>query len=137
MHPSRQYECMFGLRCQVCRGPASKTAQGWLFLGWREPEDLDSWPEGSLTVQPPLCLLHARQSVQQCPHLGKGEHVALRVRSPRLWGAAGALYTLTAQGWRVHPGDVRLHKRDDRRRGLLASKLVRELVGVTVVGLGP
>ncbi|MFD7619081.1 hypothetical protein [Streptomyces sp. NPDC059802] len=94
-------------------------------------------PRDSRTVQPPLCELHARQAVNQCPHLGQGEHVALRVRSPRLWGTAGALYTLTAQGWHVHPGDVWLHKCDARRRGLLASKLVRESVGVTVVDLAP
>ncbi|MFD0343995.1 hypothetical protein ACFVH0_35915 [Streptomyces sp. NPDC127117] len=137
MHPSRQYETMFGLRCQVCRGPASKTPAGWLFLDWRKPGDPPTWPEGSRTIQPPLCELHARQAVAQCPHLGRGDHVALRVRSPRLWGAAGALYTLTAQGWHVHPGDAWLHKRDSQQRGLLASKLIRELVGVTAVDLGP
>ncbi|MEU9199395.1 hypothetical protein [Streptomyces sp. NPDC048332] len=135
MHASRQYMCMYGMRCQLCGGPAARNDQGWLFLDWRTQQDPDDWPEGTLTAQPPLCEGHARQALEQCPHLRQGSPVVLRVRSPRVWGASGALYTLTSNGWSHDEGEIALHKDDGRRHGLLASNLVRQLVGVSVADL--
>ncbi|AYV29610.1 hypothetical protein ACWCYZ_01055 [Streptomyces virginiae] len=133
MHPDRQYETMYALKCQVCRHPANRDADGWLFFDWRRPESPPTWPENSRTTMPPLCAAHADVARRQCPHLRGGEIAVLRVKLPRLWGVAGTLYRMTAEGWTTHPGDVELPYGDSRLAGMLASRLVRELRKVTVI----
>ncbi|MFH8567582.1 hypothetical protein [Streptomyces sp. NPDC017993] len=136
MHPGRQYIAMYAMKCQVCGGPASKNKDGWLFLDWRKPQDPPTWPERSLTAMPPLCDAHVRLSMEECPHLRSTEVLVLRVWTPRLWGVSGTPYTLTADGWRTHEHDSLLPFGDPNLRGLLASRLYRELRNVTVVGGG-
>ncbi|MEV0278539.1 hypothetical protein AB0I22_19455 [Streptomyces sp. NPDC050610] len=88
VHPSRQRECMYALRCQVCcRQPGNRTELGYLFLlELPPPDDADAeWPEGAQTPHPPLCLPHAKLSVDRCPPLRDG-HLAVRVKTPRLYG---------------------------------------------------
>lgn len=51
-----------------------------------------STPEGAQTPQPLLCTRHARISVQLCPKLSDEGFVAVRARTPRLWGVLGAVY---------------------------------------------
>ncbi|AYG81937.1 hypothetical protein DWB77_04104 [Streptomyces hundungensis] len=114
MDPERQREAMFDLLCQVCSMPASRTEEGWLFLDWRTSQDPPSWPEGSLTNMPPLCVQCAHVAVEQCPFARK--FVPLRVGQPRLWGVSGVQYRPIATG-------------------VLASQLIRELCKVTVVEL--
>ncbi|GAA3304763.1 hypothetical protein GCM10020295_56730 [Streptomyces cinereospinus] len=144
MHPSRQRETMQDLRCQVCVvQPASRTASGYLFLATRPKEARErDWPEGVLTWQPPLCLDCAAIAIEQCPHLSRSGAVALRARVPRLYGVVGTLYT-TGADLRPVPAQVSEEARDlplpykDHllRPWFLASQLVRELRGVTVVEL--
>ncbi|MFF3332642.1 hypothetical protein ACFYWX_24300 [Streptomyces sp. NPDC002888] len=142
VHPSRQRECMEELRCQVCVGQSSRTALGYLFLATDQTDvPTDGW-EGHLTAQPPLCLEHAKAAVEQCGHLVRTGAVALRVRVPRLYGVIGTLYRTGPDG---QPEPVEFDGASAstplpyRQRRLtswfLASQLVRELRGVTVVEL--
>lgn len=144
VHPSRQRETMSGLRCQVCVvQPASRTASGYLFLAPRPEGSVGAdWAEGARTWQPPLCLECAALAVKQCGHLARVGAAALRVRVPRLYGVIGTLYT-TGPGMRPVPVKVS-DEAEDRplsykerllRPWFLASQLVRELRGVTVVDL--
>lgn len=145
VHPWRQRECMERLLCQGCSQPASKTSVGYLFFAV-PPRGATSfeWIEGYRTAQPPLCLKHAAIAAEQCGHILKRGGVALRVRVPRLYGVIGAYYR--SRGDRVVPELIRTDKDGDdesalsyRERRLtpwiLASQLVRELRGVTVINL--
>ncbi|MFJ9417831.1 hypothetical protein ACIRPT_27280 [Streptomyces sp. NPDC101227] len=133
MHPGRQYLAMFTMKCQVCGLPASRNKDGWLFLDWRKSYDPPTWPERSLTAMPPLCDTHVHTAVEECPHLRGTDFVTLRVRSPRLWGYSGTAYTLTANGWMTHQHEALLRLSDPNLRGILATRLIRELRNVTVV----
>lgn len=135
MHPGRQWECMYALKCQVCGQPANRNEDGWLFLDWRRPDSPPTWPEGSPTTMPPVCEEHARLSVQQCPHLTRTDFVALRVKLPRLWGVVGTHYHWTGDGWIEDATIPALKYGDERLNAVLGSLLVRQLLKVTVVEL--
>lgn len=89
VHSLRQRIAMAGLRCQVCGGAADRNADGVLWLVDAEVGELR--PGDERTSHPPVCVPCARRAVSACPHLRKA-WVALRVRSPRMWGVSGALY---------------------------------------------
>ncbi|MFI8850974.1 hypothetical protein ACIGW3_12430 [Streptomyces sp. NPDC053499] len=133
MHPQRQYECMYALKCQVCKRPADRNADGWLFLDWPKPGDPPTWPEGSLTTQPPLCMRHARAARGLCPHAP--HFVGLRVGLPRLWGVSGTAYRLTEHGWMCDPDIPLLRYGDPLLDAVLASQLVRQLRKVKTIPL--
>ncbi|AXG78268.1 hypothetical protein [Streptomyces paludis] len=135
MHPRRQRECMEHMLCQVCREPADRNRQGWLFIDWQRVESPPTWPERSLTSMPPVCAEHARVSARQCPHLRHGPYVVLRARKAPLYGVAGIVYRLTLNGWVTTEDDVLSAYSKKRLPGMLASRLFRELRGVTVVDL--
>ncbi|MFI9630027.1 hypothetical protein [Streptomyces sp. NPDC052042] len=135
MNVRRQRACMEELLCQICGGPAGRDRNGWLFLDWRRPDSPPTWPERSITSMPPLCAEHARVSVRQCPFLGTVDYAVLRVRKPCLHGVSGTLYRLTDTGWRTSENDVLSPYGEPRLPGMLASRLHRELRGVTVVDL--
>jgi len=135
MHVARQQICMYSMKCQICGQPASRNKDGWLFINWRRPWDPPTWPEGSRTEQPPLCEPHARMSVEQCPHLGRGDYAVLRVRTPRLWGISGTNYQLTADGWRARESNVMVPYGHVGLSAVLASRMIRELRNVTVTDL--
>ncbi|MFE7425969.1 hypothetical protein [Streptomyces sp. NPDC057545] len=123
------------LLCQVCGEPADRNEQGWLFLDWRRPDSPRTWPERSITSMPPLCVEHARVSVRQCPFLRRAEYAVLRVRKPQLYGVSGTLYQLADTGWHTSENDVLSPYSSPRLPGMLASRLHRQLRGVTVVDL--
>ncbi|WP_055556150.1 hypothetical protein [Streptomyces sp. NBRC 110028] len=135
MHVARQRICMYAMKCQICGNPASRDEDGWLFINWRRPWDPPTWPEGSLTEQPPLCEPHARMAVEQCPHLGRGDYAVLRVRTPRLWGISGTNYQLTTSGWRARESNVMVPYGHVGLNAVLASRMIRELRNVTVIDL--
>ncbi|MFF3626414.1 hypothetical protein [Streptomyces sp. NPDC002164] len=126
---------MEGLLCQVCAEPADRNEQGWLFLDWRRLDAPLTWPERSVTSMPPLCAEHARVSVRQCPYLRRAEYAVLRVRKPQLYGVSGTLYQLADTGWHTSENDVLSPYSSPRLPGMLASRLHRQLRGVTVVDL--
>ncbi|MER0445748.1 hypothetical protein ABR738_14455 [Streptomyces sp. Edi4] len=131
MDPERQREAMYDLLCQVCSLPASRTKEGWLFLDWRMPQDPPSWPEGSLTNMPPLCVECSRVAVKECPYAR--EFTPLRVGLPRLWGVSGTQYRPTEEGWELDNSLSWLPYGDERLSFVVASQLIRELRRVTVV----
>jgi hypothetical protein len=90
LHPLRQRRTMRRLLCQVCTRPADRTEQGVLWLLPGEPGQQPPWPEGMVTVQPPLCLPCARTSIRMCPAL-RQHHVAVRAHAP-LCGVTGLRY---------------------------------------------
>lgn len=138
MHPARQRETMQDLRCSVCCGPPSHTAEGYLFL--LEPED--SPVEGRLTTQPPLCLPHALEGVRRCSHLRDG-WTLVRSRVPRLFGVYGGIARRLPDG----SLDVQQHAGPDGRDipiaytarevtpWVMASQMLRRLTKVTDVRL--
>ncbi|MFD3714916.1 hypothetical protein [Streptomyces sp. NPDC058677] len=143
VHPARQRECMEQLLCQGCVQQASRTSLGYLFLA-SSPSDATSteWVEGYRTAQPPLCLQHAAIATERCGHLLREGVVALRARVPRLYGVLGTYYQ--SRGFQPpepieteeEEDDVPLSYRDRRYTPwILASQLVRELRGVTVIDL--
>ncbi|WP_078971080.1 hypothetical protein [Streptomyces chattanoogensis] len=143
VHPARQRECMEKLLCQGCVQQASRTSLGYLFLASPPPDTTSNdWVEGYRTAQPPLCLEHAVIATEQCGHLLREGVVALRSRVPRLYGVLGMYYQ--SRGLQA-PEPVKPDAEDDvpplsyRDRRLipwiLASQLVRELRGVTIVNL--
>ncbi len=134
MHPGRQCYAMRWMKCQVCGEPASRDKDGWLFLDWRKEHDPPTWPEGSVPAMPPLCDVHARTSMAECPHLRSTEFLVLRVRAPRIWGYSGAPYRLTSVGWSVGEHDALCPAGDPSLSAVLGSRLYRELCNVTVVG---
>ncbi|MFI0155788.1 hypothetical protein [Streptomyces lydicus] len=145
VHPSRQRETMAALHCQKCVQSASRTGLGFLFLQSppAEGKARPGWPEGIRTTEPPLCLPHAQDAVEQCGRLLRDGWVALRARVPRLYGVIGTLFRCGPDGAPVPvevPEEVAsqpLSYRTDHllRPWFLASQLVRELQDVTVIDL--
>ncbi|MFC8079861.1 hypothetical protein ACFUN8_30525 [Streptomyces sp. NPDC057307] len=124
---------MENMLCQVCGDPADRNKQGWLFFDWRREDSPPTWPEKSITSMPPLCAEHARVSAGQCPYLRGNEYAVLRVRKPHLYGVSGTIYRLTADGWCATARDTLSPYSKPRHPGMLASRVHRELCGVTVV----
>lgn len=135
LRSERQRHCMENMLCQVCAEPADRNKQGWLFMDWRHEDSPPTWPEKALTAMPPLCMEHARVSERQCPFLRKGEHLVMRVRKPHLYGVAGTIYRYTNNGWVGSDNTVISPYSKPRHPGMLASRLYRQLRGVTVVAL--
>ncbi|MEU7230093.1 hypothetical protein [Streptomyces chrestomyceticus] len=131
VHSVRQRYAMRRLRCQVCRQPADRNGQGirWLLEDGRV--DRPDWPDGELTVHPPVCRGNCVEKVtERCPHL-RDNWVTVRVREPLLDGIFGRLY----RPGRPLPVPVekvtRLYGSPDVR-WVLASQLVATLSGCTV-----
>ncbi|QMU72550.1 hypothetical protein [Streptacidiphilus sp. P02-A3a] len=125
VHPGRQRRAMRGLLCQVCGGPADRTAAGVLWLLKDDRGDWPGWPEGLAATHPPACVPCARAADRLCPHL-RGGSVAVRVRDFRVRGVYGALYqgagpSLRSTGSAIAAADDRL------ARWILAAQMVRVL----------
>ncbi|WP_394615285.1 hypothetical protein JNUCC0626_36605 [Lentzea sp. JNUCC 0626] len=91
VHPARQRRAMAELLCQVCAGPADRTADGVLWLFQDHREDWKRWPEGMAAVEPPVCVGCVAISLRRCPALQRSA-VAVRVRSFEIVGVRGTLY---------------------------------------------
>jgi hypothetical protein len=139
MHPARQRETMFSLRCQVCHGQASRTELGHLFL--EKAGDGDA--EGITTGQPPVCLDHAVTGIEHCRHLIDQGYVLLRSRVPRLYGVLGQGFKAVDHALVPLPpllspdgSDLPIpYTRRELTPWVLASQLLRRLTGVTVVDI--
>jgi hypothetical protein len=131
VHSLRQRLCMAQLLCQICGGPADRTAEGTLWLIDARARDL--LPRGEITTHPPVCLPCAHRSVRACPHL-RPEWVALRVKSAIPYGVNGILYQP------AHPVPVTVDAADvpfhsARIPWVLASQLIMKISDFTVVNL--
>jgi ferredoxin len=133
VHPRRQREVMLRLGCQVCGRPASRTAQGYLFL---LDDDGQQSLEGEITYEPPVCLSCVRRALNSCPRLRAGA-IAVRAQRAFLWGISGTTYQLGADGL------VPVDEADDAIvpfsggdwRWVVGSVLLRELTDCTPVNV--
>ncbi|MEE1938416.1 hypothetical protein V1L54_03135 [Streptomyces sp. TRM 70361] len=134
IHPARQRRAMLRLLCQICARPASRTADGVLWVIEDDRGAWDGWPERAVTTHPPLCLPCARQSVARCPHLLKEGWVAVRVRHSAVEGVYGRLWH--SRGGRLYRGgkEVVFHGRPEAP-WVVAGQLTRTLHGCTPAAL--
>lgn len=135
VHPARQREAMRQLQCQIGFCPA-ETPDGYLFLaGAGGKPHRPGKPVR--TAQPPVCLAHARPSVEQCKHLREQGHVAFLARATTMWGVIGTRYRFTVNGLEPLPAqdDEPLPYDHPQLGWFLASQLVRELRDYDVVSL--
>lgn len=134
--PFRQRDVMFGMLCQVCGGPPSRTPRGILFFHQQGPDaDPRWWPNGERTLQPPVCLPCARAAMEYCPFVGGA--VAVRAKKPRLWGVFGTAFVPDpAGGLRPLPQDAECRYGNVKhRRWVVAEQAIIELDRATVVDL--
>ncbi|HUQ56799.1 hypothetical protein [Lentzea sp.] len=133
VHPLRQRRAMELLLCQVCSGPADRNDDGVLWLQRDHRDDWPRWPEGMAAVEPPMCLPCVPLARRLCPALQRGA-VAVRVKQSSIAGVRGALYQRSVLApAAVTAGNFAYD--DPMVRRVLASALIRELRGCTVVPL--
>jgi hypothetical protein len=131
VHGLRQRLCMTGLRCQICGGPADRTAAGVLWLIDARPDQLLLGEED--TAHPPVCRPCAHRSVRACPHL-RGRFTAVRVHAFTPSGINGVLYAPTPDGPKVVQ-DVPIAFGDPRMPWVRAYQLIMRLLDFTVIDL--
>ncbi|WP_197288793.1 hypothetical protein [Nocardia sp. NRRL S-836] len=133
VHPLRQRRAMRRLLCQVCAAPADRDDSGvlWLLRDFRG--DWARWPDGMGCVEPPVCAPCVPVSLRLCPALRRGA-VAVRVQDCPIAGVRGVVYREDFSGL-VAVEEAVLPYDDPDVRWLVASALVRELRGCTVLPL--
>ncbi|GAA2945842.1 MULTISPECIES: hypothetical protein [Streptomyces] len=131
VHPQRQRRAMRALLCQVCGGPADRDERGWLWLLPDGRADWAGWPDGLMTVFPPVCGPCAPVALRECPQLAAG-CVAVRVGRSEVCGVYGARYWPDPQ---VPPTVGVVEDDDPGVRWVLATQLLRSLSWCTVVEL--
>ncbi|WP_157880002.1 hypothetical protein [Streptomyces natalensis] len=100
VHPRRQRDAMWNMRCQVCGRDPDEDDRGLLWLESKAPDEIAAaHGVGApvLTCYPPICSPCLRASTAQCPDLRKRATV-LRVQAVRLYGVIGPHYTPTSDG---------------------------------------
>ncbi|MFD3998383.1 hypothetical protein [Streptomyces sp. NPDC058583] len=144
LHPARQRRMMVRYLCQVCELSTAEEAAaegGQLVLtGSGEVAGRGPVEEAELTMNPPLHLACAWESVRHCPHLLAG-YAAARVSDARPWGLYGILHA--PRGRPTAAGELavavnaaaRIAYEDPRLPLLLAGQTVLELNGVRPVDL--
>ncbi|MFW6691550.1 hypothetical protein [Streptomyces sp. MAR4 CNX-425] len=135
VHPQRQRRAMLQLLCQVCGLPSYEDELGTLWLLEDHRADVPGWPEGAVTVHPPVCVRCAAKSPQWCPHLRGTGAVLVQVRYPDIDGVHGLRYR-PGGPLAVPAGAVTLAYDDHAMPWVLAAHLTRELRGCTVVEPG-
>ena len=133
VHPLRQRRAMRRLLCQVCAEPADQNDDGVLWLLRDHRDDWPGWPESMACTEPPVCVPCVAVSMRLCPALRRGA-VAVRVREFEVAGVRGAFYRKGMFG-PVAVEDVNLTYGDPGTSWVVASALVRELRGCTLVPL--
>jgi hypothetical protein len=141
VHHARQRRAMGGLLCQVCAKPTrpEATDDGVLFLLGRDEYEYDPWPAPIDTTHPPVCVGCATLAVRLCPHL-RGNYVAVRCRSPRLYGVNGILHSASAgpRPLQDAAGPIKTVSYNSPRRGLIqAAQSVVRLDRYKLVDLEP
>ncbi|REE61432.1 hypothetical protein BX257_4010 [Streptomyces sp. 3212.3] len=98
VHGLRQRQAMRKFLCQVCGGPADRNEQGWLWLlEDQRDEERREWPDGWMTVHPPVCRSCLVVATRLCPHLRRGV-VPVRVGEVILDGVYGQRYRVGPLG---------------------------------------
>ncbi|SEE84747.1 hypothetical protein SAMN05216483_6771 [Streptomyces sp. 2131.1] len=132
LHPGRQPEAMRYLLCATCGGPASRNADGMLWLMpllAGPPAEGTTW-EGVQTNIPPSCEPCADKATKGCPWL-RGGHARLRVREAEQIGVRGTLYPRPGQPGPAQDDALVLYDSPDTQY-VVARHAVRELSRVFV-----
>ncbi|MGC4950932.1 hypothetical protein ACLQ2N_32670 [Streptomyces sp. DT224] len=133
LHPARQREAMRNLLCATCGGPASRNADGMLWLMpllAGPPAEGTTW-EGVQTTIPPSCEPCADRVTAGCPWLRDG-HVRLRARVAEQIGVRGTRYSRTGQPSLAEDDDALVLYDSPDARYVVARHAVRELGWVAV-----
>jgi hypothetical protein len=120
VHGARQRRAMRKCLCQVCGGPADRDERGWLWLLEGPREDTPNWPNGEMTVHPPVCVPCAPVAAIQCPHLRRTGVVPVRV---------GDVVLDAVYGLRYIPGPLGLVAEEDNDVFLMSNWRTRWVVG--------
>ncbi|WP_338677721.1 hypothetical protein V1460_35615 [Streptomyces sp. SCSIO 30461] len=120
-----QRTAMERLLCQVCSAPAVRTGAGVL---WRLPlptsdHRWDSWPEGAMATEPPVCLRHSAP-----PRSGIG-YRAFFAAEAEIVGVHGTLHP--APRLLASPVERMLRFSDPRMPWMVATHFVRQLGRLT------
>ncbi|SFL47001.1 hypothetical protein SAMN05192584_11983 [Streptomyces pini] len=134
VHPQRQRRAMARLLCQICGSPADRDEHGVLWLLEDDRADWAGWPEGLVTVHPPVCLPCAPKAAGLCPHLRGTGAVAVRVRDSSLDGVHGQTHRLH-NGRLVPDRQIVVLYEQPEIRWTLAAQAARNLNGCTLVDL--
>ena len=132
VHPLRQRRVMSRLLCQVCAGPADRTADGVLFLLKDHREDWPGWPNRMGVSEPPVCWSCVRVSTRLCPALRRGA-VLVRAGWCEIAGVNGILYSGDPEPRPV--GQVTIAFENPAIRWVKAAHLIRELLDCTLIEL--
>lgn len=132
VHPLRQRRAMQRLLCQVCAGPADRTADGVLFLLKDHREDWPDWPNRMGVSEPPVCWSCVRLSARVCPALRHGA-VLVRAGWYDIAGVNGVLYSSDPTPRPV--GQVTVAFENPAIRWVKAAYLIRELLDCTLIEL--
>lgn len=133
VHTLRQRRAMRRLLCQVCAGPADRTADGVLWLLKDHRADWPNWPNGMGATEPPICQRCAELAPRVCPALRNG-HVVVRVGRSHLAGVFGIQYQ-PGPRFPASMTDVQIAFDDPAVRWVRAMQLIRELFDCTIVDL--
>ncbi|MGH3879854.1 MAG: hypothetical protein ACRDSK_22745 [Actinophytocola sp.] len=134
VHPLRQRRAMRRLLCNVCAGPAHRTADGVLWLLKDHRDDWPGWPEQMAVTEPPVCLPCVRLATRLCPALRRAGAAAVRVRNAPVSGVHGTQFRCDG-GLPAAMDEITVAYGDPRLRWMRAAKLVRELWDCTIVPL--
>jgi hypothetical protein len=132
VHPLRQRRAMTRLLCQVCAGPADRTADGVLFLLKDHRQDWPDWPNRMGVSEPQVCWSCVRLSARVCPALRRGA-VLVRAGWCEIAGVNGVLYSSDPQPRPV--GQVTVAFENPAIRWVQAAYLIRELLDCTLIEL--
>ncbi|MGW1675564.1 hypothetical protein [Streptomyces sp. NPDC002324] len=131
VHVHRGKRAMRNLLCQVCGGPSDVNQPGRLFL-LEDERHVKGWPEGQVTVHPPLCLACAPVAARLCPHL-EGNVVAVRADRINVNCVYGDVYANSGGPLPIRVATKQIVPLDDARlRWTLATQLAATLYDVTV-----
>lgn len=132
VHGPRQRRAMRKFLCQVCGGPADRDERGWLWLLEDQRDRGPQWPNGQMTVHPPVCRPCAPVAAVQCGHLRREGVVAVRVGDVILDAVYGQHYFASFAGLVAGERDVFLVS-DWQAKWVVAGQMAASLSRCTVL----
>ncbi len=134
-HPVRQRRAIGGLLCSVCGKPTAPEATDDGHLYVMSAKDYACSPGAPFeTSEPPVHAACGWTAAQVCPHL-RGNYVALRGKSPTVWGVCGQVVVPDYDGTLRDHGALTIPHDDWRMRWVIAASLVSVFHAYTLVDL--
>jgi hypothetical protein len=134
-HPVRQRRAIGGLLCSVCGKPTAPeaTEDGYLYVMSKNDFECSRGVPFE-TVEPPVHIACGWTAAHVCPHL-RGGYVALRGKSPKVWGALGQVIIPNGDGTLRNHGVLTISRDDWRMRWIVAQSLLSAFDAYTLVDL--